>query len=290
MVDENTGNVYLIKFTQWTEGNAGGGFTYERTRIFELTDFYRPSNSPEVVDVISEGLIIKRNNIRGIFNSVLETSYDNNNHTSPKGTRWSSQYTDPANATNKDYSNVRERVYDTWREAVDANPPNILGLDLIMHDLSTDLYWLITFYEWGIGDNGDLGNVGYTRQLLPLCEGIQFADGSLMTTASTSSNGAVVDVDGNVIIADSSNNTVDVGPGSTQLIQNFSGMLIVNDHYDGGVELWIAGGGDGIMVSHTTTAAGNSTLTINSNGYEWTNVDNLNGPFTFTVIKTRQGS
>lgn len=31
-------------------------------------------------------------------------------------------------------------------------------------------------------------------------------------------------------------------------------------------------------------------IAYNSNGYEWTNVDNLNGQFTFTVIKTRQGS
>lgn len=100
----------------------------------------------------------------------------------------------------------------------------------------------------------------------------------------------VIDSEGNVIIGDSSNNTVLVGPGGTQLIDNFSGMVIINDHYDGGVEIWVAGGGDATMMVHTTAAPGNSTMTINGQGYEWTNVDNLQGPFTFTVIKTRQGS
>lgn len=94
----------------------------------------------------------------------------------------------------------------------------------------------------------------------------------------------------NLIVADNSNLTVSVGNGESHLIDNFSGMLIVNDYYAGGVELWIAGGGDGIMVSHTTAAPGNSTLTLSSNGYEWTNVDGLTGPFTFTVIITRPGS
>lgn len=100
------------------------------------------------------------------------------------------------------------------------------------------------------------------------------------------------DEDGNLIIADSSTNTVDVGPGASQQIQLFSGMLLVNDHYDGGLETWIAGGGDTICVGATNTGGGpvGSTLTMNGSGYEWTNASNLVGPFTFTVIKTRLGS
>lgn len=113
---------------------------------------------------------------------------------------------------------------------------------------------------------------------------------SVEDLASQIASGPVIDNDGNLIVADSSNDTVSVSGGASHLIDSFSGMLIVNDHYDGGVELWIAGGGDAIMTSHTTAAPGNSTLTMASNGYEWTNVDNLTGPFTFTVIKTRSGN
>lgn len=99
----------------------------------------------------------------------------------------------------------------------------------------------------------------------------------------------VVDADNNLIVGDSSTYTVDIANGGTHLIDNFSGMLLVNDHFDGRVESWIAGGGDTLLLGATNLGGDpcGSTLSISENGYEWTNVDNLEGPFTFTVIKTR---
>lgn len=101
--------------------------------------------------------------------------------------------------------------------------------------------------------------------------------------------GKVIDAEGNVITANSSENTVTVANGASHLIPNFSGTLIVNDHYDGRVESWIAGGGDTLLLGATNLGGGvcGSTLTISGTGYEWTNIDNLTGPFTFTVVKTR---
>ena len=98
-----------------------------------------------------------------------------------------------------------------------------------------------------------------------------------------------VDAEKNLIVANSSTYTVTVGPGGSHLIPDFSGMLIVNDHYDGGVELWIAGGGDTIAVAATNTGGGpaGSILQISGTGYEWINDSNMQGPFTFTIIKTR---
>lgn len=98
-----------------------------------------------------------------------------------------------------------------------------------------------------------------------------------------------LDADNNLVIVNNSANTVDVANGGTHLIDNFSGMLIVNDHFDGAVETWIAGGGDTICLGATNTGGGpvESTLEISGSGYEWTNVGNMTGPFTFTVIKTR---
>lgn len=288
---------FLVKFTQWTEGDNGGGFSYERYQIFPSTVFERPSNSPEVVDKISDGLIIKRNNTRGIFNAVFESFYDKNHYTSPKGTRWSSTYTDDVLGGSNDYSNVRQRKYGTWNEAVDGNPPNNLNTELIMHDLSTDLYWLVVFSVWGIGDNGDLGDVTYTRTLLPLDEGIRFSNGDYMTELpSSGTNTPVVDANQNVIIGDSSNNPVIVRNGATQFIPDFSGMLLVNDLYGGRVELWLAGSGDTVLVSYTQVNGGvpTNTLEISNNGYLWTNNDNFGNDgdigITFTVIKTRLGS
>ncbi len=105
-------------------------------------------------------------------------------------------------------------------------------------------------------------------------------------------NGPVIDANGNAIIADTSEDLVTVANGASQLIDNFSGMLLVNDHYDGRIETWIAGGGDTLLLGATNLGGGpcGSTLTMNGSGYEWTNVDNLVGPFTFTVVKTRFGS
>lgn len=102
-----------------------------------------------------------------------------------------------------------------------------------------------------------------------------------------------VDTRGNYIAANSGNDTVSVGPGESQDIPDFSGMLIVNDHYDGGVELWICGGGNtAMLVSSTPYGPGPGEISINGgvNGYTWTNVNNQQGPFTFTVIKTRLGA
>lgn len=102
-----------------------------------------------------------------------------------------------------------------------------------------------------------------------------------------SSGGGTVDAEGNLIVADSSNDTVAVANGATHQIPDFSGMLIVNDHNDGYVEMWIAGGGDTVLLDTTATTSTNTLVQSSNNGYEWTNVDNLGGPFTFTVIKTR---
>lgn len=287
-----TGRMWIIIFTEWTQGGNGGGFAYDRYEIFAQTDFYRPPSSPLTVDVVSDGLIIKRDNIRGLYNAVLETKYDNNCDLSPLGTEWNSIYTDSVNFGFTNLADVRNRKFSTWRDAVDANPLAAFedGLEMVMHDLSTDLYWKVLFTAWGSGEGNGYGEFGYERQLIPQDCGVKFNDGTVMTSAS--SNAAccpTIDKDGNTIVDDTSNNLVDVAILGTHLINNFSGMLIVNDHYDGRVETWIAGGGDTVLLGATNTGGvpPNSTLTMAASGYEWTNNDALTGPFTFTVIKTR---
>jgi len=290
----DSGRLWIIKFTEWTQNGEGGGFAYDRWEIFPTTFFYRPFQSPLTVDQVSEGLIIKRDNVRGIYNAVLENRYDTNCENSPLGTEWNSIYTDPDNYGTTNLANVRNRKYSTWQTAVDGNPNVTLNddLQLIMHDLSTDLYWYVQFQYWGNGDAGPNGEFSYIRALIPQDCGIEFNDGTVMTTAATGGGTTccpVLDSEGNLIIDNNSSNTVSVGPGGTQFIPNFSGFLLVNDHFDGGVETWIAGGGDTICLGATNTGGGpvGSSLTISGTGYIWQNDSNMNGPFTFTVIKTR---
>lgn len=289
MLETTTNRYFLVKFLSWTAGGNGGGFSYERAEILSTVSFVRPSNSPSTVDIITPGkTILKRDNIRGLYNAAIESKYNQDTDLSPLGTMWNSVYTDNSLNGFSDVTNVRSRVYSSLREACNNQiGNNIVGLELIMLDEATNQYYKVLFSDWGIGDNGNLGNFAYERTLIPLNEAVVYADGSIMDSASSS--GGTVDGNGNVIVADSSNNTVSVGPGGTQQIDNFSGMLIVNDHFDGAVELWIAGGGDTVPVAGTNTGGGPvvSTLTISGSGYEWTNAGNLNGPFTFTVIKTR---
>lgn len=100
-----------------------------------------------------------------------------------------------------------------------------------------------------------------------------------------------LDSDNNKIIGDSSNLEVSVGNGEAHNIGNFSGMLLVNDHYDGGVECWICGAGNTALISSTRPEyVGTMAPNYEVNGYSWTNSANLQGPFTFTVVKTRNGA
>ena len=90
---------HLVKFTQWTQNNNGGGFSYERRRIWqngntisEDTVYFTKENyQSEAVDVIIEGrLEIKRGNNQAIYNSAVEDVWSNN---TPFGTEWNSIYT-----------------------------------------------------------------------------------------------------------------------------------------------------------------------------------------------------
>lgn len=112
-------------------------------------------------------------------------------------------------------------------------------------------------------------------------------------TLELGGGGSTIDTEGSLIAVDNSANTVSVGPGGTHDIPNFSGMLIVNDHYDGGVSAFLCGGGNTTtLIGYTPYGPGTGTVTINGsvNGYTWTNTNNAYGPFTFTIIKTRDSA
>jgi hypothetical protein len=89
---------HLVKFTQWTQDSNGGGFSYERTRIWangytisEPTVYFTKENYGSEVDVIIQGrLEIKRGDDDAIYNSAVENEWSNN---TPFGTEWNSIYT-----------------------------------------------------------------------------------------------------------------------------------------------------------------------------------------------------
>ena len=102
MHDTVNDEYHKVKFTQWTQNQNGGGFSYERTKVYpnvEATVYFTKPNYSNVVDVIVEGsLEIRRGNNGGIYNAVEEGGWNQN--VSPDGTQWNSIYTQDNNGQN----------------------------------------------------------------------------------------------------------------------------------------------------------------------------------------------
>lgn len=182
MHETTTDRYWLIKFTKWTVSNQGGGFAYDRYEIYPAVTFERPNYNEFKLDKISDGVHIARlSNGGALFNAVTEKeSYVG---ASPENTRWNSQYTDsrPDYSGFNDLSNLERRVYTDFALALNYNVgSNVLSTDLVMHDLTTDLYYKVTFSSWQSHGNG--GGFEYTRQVIPQSSSIVFADGSVMNT------------------------------------------------------------------------------------------------------------
>lgn len=116
-LDENIGNVilgkelimhdtvndeyHIIKFTQWTQNNNGGGFSYERAMVWPSegpTVYFTKSNYGSEVDIIYSGSVeITRSNNGGIYNAAVQGSW---NSSAPENTEWNSIYTESNNGSN----------------------------------------------------------------------------------------------------------------------------------------------------------------------------------------------
>jgi hypothetical protein len=93
---------HKVKFTQWTQNNNGGGFSYERTKVYpsvESTVYFTKLNYSNLVDiVVPSRLEIKRGNNQAIYNDAVENNWNEN--VSPEGTEWNSIYTQSNNGSN----------------------------------------------------------------------------------------------------------------------------------------------------------------------------------------------
>lgn len=100
-------------------------------------------------DTISDAVIITRQHARGIFNVAMEDSFTDQ---SPVGTEWAFGKT--ADLSLEDYA--------PWREAVSAEPTQMLGQDMSLHLISEDLYFDVQWHTWTCCGNG--GGFSYTRR------------------------------------------------------------------------------------------------------------------------------
>jgi hypothetical protein len=221
MHDTINDKYYLIKFTQWTPGGNGGGFAYDRYEIFSSVDFTRPANSPTTTDIIVSGsLVIKRDDTTdGIYNSVLETQYDDNAYMSPLGTEWNSNITDQARNGWGNLSNIRSRKYNTWGSATN-NGNNIIGEELVMHDTINDTFYKVQFGDYSTDGNGAFE---YTRELIPENEVIVYPDKSVQRTAG-------LPVYPSIVISTNSTHSL-AEPGVHQITTSDTGSLLFPDPF-----------------------------------------------------------
>ena len=143
MHDTNNDEYHKVKFTQWTQGGNGGGFSYERTKVYptqEDTVFFTKTNYGSEVDIIVEGsLEITRDNGNGaIYNRVDEEGWSNNQ--SPLGTEWNSIYTQFNNGKDFRYNKIGTEFYS-----------NQIGINFQTNQIS------ILFNNNTIGDNFGFG-------------------------------------------------------------------------------------------------------------------------------------
>jgi hypothetical protein len=176
MVDSNmvlflvTDSIYIdIRFTSWTEGNSGGGFSYERSTgtVSEhvwtgpKTTITKNNNADWKLasnqDRITDNVWLTRADRRGLFNIAVEESFafKGNESTiigSPKGTEWA-------------YGSIADGVetldFDIWVATNNESPPTMVNKDMVLHLLEEDIYIDVKYTSWTQGNNG--GGFSYER-------------------------------------------------------------------------------------------------------------------------------
>jgi hypothetical protein len=184
----HTTRYYLVLFTEWGVGAYGqeGAFAYDRWEIYPQVNFTKVDYDDTAVDIISDGVHIKRGNNRPLYNAVTENNSEVG--VSPTNTKWNSVYTDVRLGYHgwSDLSNLESRVFTDFTNALNYNiGANIIDAKLIMWDLTTDLYYKVQFTDWTPNNAG--GGFAYKRIVIPQSCGVEFADGTVLNTAPVDS-------------------------------------------------------------------------------------------------------
>jgi len=125
------------------------------------------SSDPANQDFLTPNVSLTRGNVEGIYNASAEANYENNgggSGPSPVGTLW-------ALGTTADIDSL---TFDNWFNTVGTTsvvqgPINSIGVDMVLHLVTDDIYLDISFLEWGQG-SGSGGSFSYTRSSAPVPE------------------------------------------------------------------------------------------------------------------------
>jgi hypothetical protein len=93
-------------------------------------------------DRITSNVWLTRASKQGLFNARSEASYVLD--FSPADTEWSIGTT----------ADIGSLTFKQWRAAVEEKPYAVVGLDMVLHLISDDIYIDLKFLSWGGVDNG----------------------------------------------------------------------------------------------------------------------------------------
>lgn len=138
----------------------GPDVTFTKQAFADPTD---PANQ----DVLTPNVALTRGSVEGIYNAAVEASYQNlggGAGPSPVGTLW-------ALGTTADIGSL---TFDNWFNTVGTSssvqgPINSVGVDMVLHLVTDDIYIDLKFLEWGQG-SGSGGTFSYTRSSAPVPE------------------------------------------------------------------------------------------------------------------------
>lgn len=117
--------------------------------------FERPADKPEIMDHISDTLILARSEGGLLYNAYdQENGYELNN---PSNTSWNTDGW-------QDLSNVKERYYQDLAPSLSGGGWATVKHEWIMHDTDSNKYYAIRFLTWDSGNNYATGAFSYIRR------------------------------------------------------------------------------------------------------------------------------
>ncbi|MCB1742109.1 MAG: hypothetical protein KDK91_17175 [Gammaproteobacteria bacterium] len=96
-----------------------------------------------VVDVLTEQVHLTRGNTGGLFNARLESGFDHLGRTSPLDTEWAH------GSTADDLASLDFTTWDVAFGGQFSNPGALIGVPMVVHLLSDDIYLDFTLTDWG---------------------------------------------------------------------------------------------------------------------------------------------
>jgi hypothetical protein len=166
---------------------------------------------PQNQDHISDHVALTRGDNAGLFNALLETSFDRDTRTAPADTEWATDINNPAQTIAA--SNWAALAFTTWSAAYgDHVGVTIVNRPAVAHLITDDVYLNVLVTDWGGGESG--GAFTYQRSTAPAASGDYNHNG-------------FVDAADYTIWRDTLGQTVPLGTGADG---NVSGMVDANDY------------------------------------------------------------